>query len=156
MTSGGYSRKPSASWHRREGASNRMKASRHTRRAAERLFRDCRVGTRVDEDLAKGIAIGVIQSHRRHGVAVLSEFARLLRLDRDRHRAIVESAEPLPADLQAVIEGDLAQRGFDQRPIFIHAPALIGGMRVTIGSDVYDGSVRGRLVALARQLDEES
>ena len=27
-------------------------------------------------------------------------------------------------------------------------PALIGGMRITVGSDVYDGSVRGRLAAL--------
>jgi F0F1-type ATP synthase delta subunit len=33
--------------------------------------------------------------------------------------------------------------------MFTVEPALIGGMRVTIGSDVYDGSVRGRLEALA-------
>jgi F0F1-type ATP synthase delta subunit len=27
-------------------------------------------------------------------------------------------------------------------------PALLGGVRITVGSDVYDGSVKGRLTAL--------
>jgi len=31
---------------------------------------------------------------------------------------------------------------------FAQNPALIGGMRVKVGSDVYDGSVSGRLAAL--------
>jgi F-type H+-transporting ATPase subunit delta len=31
---------------------------------------------------------------------------------------------------------------------FIHSPALIGGMRIKVGSDVYDGSVQARLSAL--------
>jgi F-type H+-transporting ATPase subunit delta len=31
---------------------------------------------------------------------------------------------------------------------FTHSPALIGGMRIKVGSDVYDGSVQARLAAL--------
>jgi len=31
---------------------------------------------------------------------------------------------------------------------FAHSPALIGGMRVKVGSDVYDGSVQARLATL--------
>jgi F-type H+-transporting ATPase subunit delta len=31
---------------------------------------------------------------------------------------------------------------------FEHKPELIGGMRIKVGSDVYDGSVKARLAAL--------
>ena len=32
--------------------------------------------------------------------------------------------------------------------LFAQNPALIGGMRIKVGSDVYDGSVQARLAAL--------
>jgi F-type H+-transporting ATPase subunit delta len=31
---------------------------------------------------------------------------------------------------------------------FVHNPGLIGGMRIKVGSDVYDGSLRARLAVL--------
>ena len=34
---------------------------------------------------------------------------------------------------------------------YIQNPALIGGLRIQAGSDLYDGSVRARLNALAQQ-----
>ncbi|HVP79079.1 MAG TPA: F0F1 ATP synthase subunit delta [Thermodesulfobacteriota bacterium] len=33
---------------------------------------------------------------------------------------------------------------------FVHNPGLIGGMRIKVGSDVYDGSVRARLAGLEK------
>ena len=35
---------------------------------------------------------------------------------------------------------------------FVPNPELIGGMRVTVGSDVYDGSIRNQLAALEARL----
>jgi F-type H+-transporting ATPase subunit delta len=35
---------------------------------------------------------------------------------------------------------------------FTENPALIGGMRIKVGSDVYDDSVRARLAALEARL----
>jgi F-type H+-transporting ATPase subunit delta len=35
---------------------------------------------------------------------------------------------------------------------FTESPALIGGMRIRVGSDVYDGSLQRRLAALAARL----
>jgi F-type H+-transporting ATPase subunit delta len=35
---------------------------------------------------------------------------------------------------------------------FAENPALVGGLRVRVGSDVIDGSVAGRLAALADSL----
>ena len=34
--------------------------------------------------------------------------------------------------------------------LFVQNPALIGGMRIHIGSDVYDGSVRSGFAALEK------
>jgi F-type H+-transporting ATPase subunit delta len=34
---------------------------------------------------------------------------------------------------------------------FVENPALIGGIRITVGSDVYDGSVQGRLATLEQR-----
>ena len=77
--------------------------------------------------------------------AILSHFMRLVRLDLARHTATVESATPLPPDLQAAIEASLTRRyGPGLTTAFAQRPALIGGMRIQVGSDVYDGSVRGR------------
>jgi len=56
---------------------------------------------------------------------------------------------PLPPDLQADVQAGLARaHGPGLHISFAHRPTLIGGMRIQVGCDVYDGSVRGRLAAL--------
>jgi F-type H+-transporting ATPase subunit delta len=73
-------------------------------------------------------------------------------LDRDRHQAVVESAMPLPPDLRTSVEARVARMyGPGVSTSFADNPALIGGMRVKIGSDVYDGSVRSALLALEQR-----
>jgi F-type H+-transporting ATPase subunit delta len=79
----------------------------------------------------------------------LKHFVRLLRLDQEARTAIVASAAPLDPAVRAEIERGLARlhrRGLETR--FVVDPSLIGGMRVQVGCDVYDGSVRGGLAAL--------
>ncbi len=62
------------------------------------------------------------------------------------------SAVPLPADLRAQIEAGVARLyGPGIVTTFAEDPALLGGVRVTVGSDVYDGTVRGGLAALEAQ-----
>jgi len=58
---------------------------------------------------------------------------------------------PLPADLQASVQAGL-QSVYGPRIniLFAQRPALIGGMRIKVGSDVYDSSVRSRLAALEK------
>jgi F-type H+-transporting ATPase subunit delta len=73
----------------------------------------------------------------------------LVKLDLARHMATIESATPLPTDFQAAIEAGLTRRyGPRLTTAFAHLPALIGGVRIQVGSDVYDGSVRAGLAAL--------
>jgi F-type H+-transporting ATPase subunit delta len=126
-----------------------MKTTRRARRDARRLYRACLVGGLLDEDKARQVVRRVAAARRRGSLAILSHFQRLVTLDRDRHRAVVESAAPLAAELRARVQADVAQvYGPGVSTSFAENPSLIGGMRVKVGSDVYDGSVRTALQAL--------
>ena len=76
-----------------------------------------------------------------------------MRLERDRRTALVESAVPLGEDLRAGIADRLHHvYGPSLATSFTENAALIGGMRIKVGSDVYDGSVRARLASLGDRL----
>ena len=103
----------------------------------------------LDENRVRLAVRGVVEKKPRGYLAILSHFQRLLRLELDRHSARIESAIPLPPELQAAVQSNLARRhGAGLKFSFVDRPALIGGLRVRVGSDVYDGSVAGRLAAL--------
>jgi F-type H+-transporting ATPase subunit delta len=130
-----------------------MNAATRARKSARRLFRDCFVASGLDENRARRVVISVIDAGRRDALPLLTQFHRLVRLEHDRHRAIVESATPLPSDLQKVIGAGLARiYGPSLDSTFLHNVSLIGGLRIRVGSDVYDGSIRGRLAALEGRL----
>jgi F-type H+-transporting ATPase subunit delta len=81
---------------------------------------------------------------------VAREFARLVRLACSRETAIVETATPADEEAQTGIRSRLARLyGRHLSISFVPTPALIGGMRIKVGSDVYDGSVQGWLFAIA-------
>jgi F-type H+-transporting ATPase subunit delta len=88
---------------------------------------------------------------RRDSRAILAHFLRLLRLDYDQHTAKVESATPLSPELQATTRITLTRLyGPGLATSFSDCPSLISGMRIRVGSDVYDGSVQAGLAALER------
>jgi F-type H+-transporting ATPase subunit delta len=133
-----------------------VKAKRKVTRAARQLFRLCRVDGALDQERVRQVARGLVESRRRGTVAILSEFLRQVRLDRDRRTALVESAAPLASAMRERIEADLTRiYGSDVTASFADNDALIGGLRIRIGSDVYDGSVRARLAALETRLGPE-
>ena len=128
-----------------------MRTSKQAAREAKKLFRLCLRNGLPDESSVRWVVQRVIESKRRGYLVLLSHFHRLLRLDRKRHFAEVQSASPLPTDLQASVEAGLRRTygpGLDIR--FLQLPSLIGGIRIRVGSDVYDGSVRSELAALER------
>jgi F-type H+-transporting ATPase subunit delta len=70
-------------------------------------------------------------------------------LDRLRHTAKVESAVPLSPELQANVHASLVRTyGPELNTSFAENSTLIGGMRIKVGSDVYDGSIKAGLAAL--------
>ena len=126
-----------------------MKISKLAQREARQVFRSCRVNGLLDDNQVRQ-ATALLLAKRPHGyVEILSRLHRLVKLELERRAARVESATPLPADLQA----DVADRirkiyGPGADITFSRNPALIGGLRVQVGSDLYDGSVRSRLEKL--------
>jgi F-type H+-transporting ATPase subunit delta len=130
-----------------------MKGTRRARRASRHLFRLCLVDGALDESRVRHVAQAIAASGRRGAVALLTAFQRQVRLHRDRNTAIVESASPLSGDVRAHVAVGL-ERTYGARlaTLFEDNSALIGGMRIKVGSDVYDGSVRARLAALEARL----
>ena len=126
-----------------------MKINKQAKREAKQLLRFCLVNGLLDENRVRNVVRHVVAGGRRDSLPILSHFRRLVKLEIAGRTATVESAAPLPPDLQASIEAGLARRyGPGLSTAFAHRPALIGGMRIQVGSDVYDGSVRASLAAL--------
>ena len=130
-----------------------MKISKQARRDAKELFQSCRADGVLDEAKVRQVVQGVIAAKPRGYLAILSHFQRLVKLDLDRRTARIESAVPLAEPQQAAIRANLARRYGDRLAFsFSQNPSLIGGLRVQVGSDVYDGSVEARLGELAGNL----
>jgi F-type H+-transporting ATPase subunit delta len=126
-----------------------MKTTRRARREAKQLFRVCLVNGLLDEGRVRRVVQHIAAARRHECPAILSHFGRLVKLDLARHAATIESAVSLPADLQAAIEAGLRRRyGPGLTTAFAQRAALIAGMRIQVGCDVYDGSVRARLATL--------
>jgi F-type H+-transporting ATPase subunit delta len=128
-----------------------MKITKKERREAKQLYRLCLVNGLLDENRVRQVVQRVIATGERDCPAILAYFLRLVKLDYAEHTATIESATALPADLQTIVQGELTQRyGPGFTTAFVESPELIGGMRIQVGCDVYDGSVRARLKELAK------
>jgi F-type H+-transporting ATPase subunit delta len=130
-----------------------MRGNKKVKRTARGLFRLCLVDGMLSPERIRQVARALASSRHRGSLRVLSDFQRLVRLERDRHTALVESATPLAETLRDGIQSGLARTyGNTLEMSFGENPALIGGIRIRVGSDVYDGSIRAKLTALASRL----
>jgi len=121
------------------------------KRRAKELYRWCLVDGRLKESRCRQVIGHVLQARRRGYLGILGEFRRLLKLERARHLARVDTAELLQTDLRARLRKALvAAYGEALITEFTQSPELIGGMRIRVANDVYDGSVKAKLVVLAR------
>lgn len=126
-----------------------MKIPKKARREAKELFRACVLDGQMDQARVRQVVTEVLAKKPRGYLAILSHFQRLVKLALEQRTARVESPVPLSPELQAEVQADLARTygpGLDIS--FTKNPTLIGGLRIKVGSDVYDGSIQGRLAAL--------
>jgi F-type H+-transporting ATPase subunit delta len=130
-----------------------MKISKEARRSSRQLFKACLVNGKLDEARVRDVVAKVSQAKPRAYMGILNNFSSLIRAELERQSAIVESATPLTADLQSSLKTSLSQKyGRELTLQFQTRPELLGGIRVKVGSDVWDGSVKARLEALQASL----
>jgi F-type H+-transporting ATPase subunit delta len=126
-----------------------VKISKQAQREARQLFRSCQVNGLLDESRVRQTVSLLVTQKPRGYIGILSRLQRLVKLDLEQHAASVESAMPLTADLQADVTGEIKRKyGAGVSISFAQNPALIGGLRIQVGSDLYDGSVKTRLEQL--------
>ena len=130
-----------------------MKTTKEARHLGRQLLRMSLVDGRPDRAKVQAVVQTMIDQKPRHYVGALETFQNLLRLELAKRHAVIESAAPLSVATTGAVLANLKQKyGDDLTTEFKVSPELIGGMRVKIGSDVYDGSVRNRLARLQEQL----
>jgi F-type H+-transporting ATPase subunit delta len=123
-----------------------MKISKQSRRDAKQVFQACLVNGQLDEARVRQTVSLLIERKPRGHIGILTQFQRLVKLDIEKRTARVESAVELGPDVQAAVKSNLVARyGPNVTLSFAVNPALIGGLRIQVGSDVYDGSIKARL-----------
>jgi F-type H+-transporting ATPase subunit delta len=127
-----------------------MKISKVAAATARRLFGLCHTGGRFDETKLRTVITRLVDSKPRDYRAILAALQRLTRLEIERRQVTVESAVELDeATRQRVVAGLAQQYGPDLVVQYQITPTLLGGLRIRVGNDVFDGSVQGRLDRLA-------
>jgi F-type H+-transporting ATPase subunit delta len=131
-----------------------MQIPKEARRKARELF-DAALDSSGRPDVSRTLALAdlLLKAAPRHALQILKEFSRLIRLETDKHHAVIQSAVPLDEASHRAIALSLKQRDGGEITLETKVDAaLIGGVRIRLGSQVWDASVRSRLQALGESL----
>jgi F-type H+-transporting ATPase subunit delta len=127
-----------------------MRGDKKTKQLAKQLFKLSLVNGAVSAEQVAGV-LGWIEKHSpRHPVALLKHYHHYIAAELAKSQAVVEHAGPVTDAALKLIESAMTQKY--QRPVSARAqpnPALLAGLRVRVGSDVYESSVAGQLAALS-------
>lgn len=131
-----------------------MKSRKESLRVAKKLFKASLVKGQLDLPTVRKIVRTLGDSKPRGYLGVLDAFWKLVRLDLEKNQAIIASAVELDSAAQKEVVANLKKKyGPQITTEFIVRPELIGGMKIRIGSDVWDGSVKGRLERLEEKFN---
>lgn len=130
-----------------------MKINKETRQLSKQLLRSSYTDGQLDRSRIASLVHSLIEKKPRNYIGVLDAYKRLLRLEVEKRTATIESASELSPEAARELVENLKQKyGADLSANFIVNPDLLGGMRIRVGSDVWDSSVRNRLQRLQAQL----
>ena len=127
-----------------------MKISKTAAAAGRRLFGLCQTDGRFDEAKLRSVVAKLIEAKPRDFKAILAAIQRLTRLEIARREVTVESAVPMDEPTrQRIVAGLEKQYGTGLILQYAVTPELLGGLRIRVGNDVFDGSVQNRIARLA-------
>jgi len=130
-----------------------MKINKEIRRLSREMMRASLTDGQLDRGKIASLVQSLITKKPRYYLAILEYYKRLLRLEVEKRHAKIESAAQLNSEVSAQIVEKLKRKyGNDLTTEFSTDPKLLGGVRIRVGSDVWDGSVRSRLERLQQEL----
>jgi F-type H+-transporting ATPase subunit delta len=130
-----------------------MKVNKEIRQVSREMLRASFTDGQLDSGRIGSLVDSLIARKPRNYVNILKNYRRLLRLELEKRRARIESASEVDPAVKSEIVASLKSKyGSDLSSEFLVNPELLGGMRIRVGSDVWDGTVRNRLERLQQQL----
>jgi F-type H+-transporting ATPase subunit delta len=127
-----------------------MAADKQTKLLAKQLFKLSVVNGVVSPEQVAGVLGWVEKTSPRRPVALLKAYHHRIALELAKSRAEVEHAGPVSDATLRQIEAAMTRRY--ARPVTASAkpnPSLLAGLRVRVGSDVYESSVASQLAKLS-------
>jgi F-type H+-transporting ATPase subunit delta len=130
-----------------------MKLNKEIRQLSRKMLQASFTDGELDPGRISSLVDSLITQKPRNYINVLKNYKRLLRLELEKRHATVEtSSEMDPAIRSEIIANLKTKYGNDLSTEFHVDPQLLGGLRVRVGNDVWDGSVRNRLERLQHEL----
>jgi F-type H+-transporting ATPase subunit delta len=130
-----------------------MKINKEIRRLSREMLRASFTDGQLDSGRITSLIDSLTARKPRNYIDVLKNYRRLLRLEVEKRRARIETASDVDREATSKVIENLKKRyGEDLTTEFVVNPQLLGGMRIRVGSDVWDGTVRNRLERLQQQL----
>jgi F-type H+-transporting ATPase subunit delta len=125
-------------------------AQKQAQQLARQLFRLSVVDGEVSADRVAGALEYIEKHHPMHQHAVLTAYHRLIAAEVARGQALVEHAGPVTPQTVTDIGAKMTARyGRKVTALAKRNDALLAGVRVRVGDDVYESSVADRLASLA-------
>jgi F-type H+-transporting ATPase subunit delta len=127
-----------------------MAAKKQTQQLARQLFKLSFENGQITAERVAGVLGYVEKIQPPQMVAVLKAYQRLVATELGRGLAVVEHAGAVSPSVLQAIAAQLTKKY--ARPVTTTAkanPALLAGLRVRIGDDIYENSVSSQLGALA-------
>ncbi len=130
-----------------------MKINKEIRQLSREMLRASFTDGQLDPGRITSLVDSLIARKPRRYIEVLKNYRRLLRLELEKRQAKIETASEVDSATTSELVVNLKKKyGSDLATEFVVNPELLGGMRIRVGSDVWDGTVRNRLERLQREL----
>jgi F-type H+-transporting ATPase subunit delta len=130
-----------------------MKINKEIRQLSRAMLRASFTDGQLDPGRVRSLVDSLIAKKPRNYIDVLKNYRRLLRLEMEKRHAKIETANEVDPAITSELVANLQKKyGGDLTTEFVVNPQLLGGMRIRVGSDVWDGTVRDRLERLQQEL----
>ena len=130
-----------------------MKLNKEIRQLSRKMLQASFTDGQLDPGRISSLVASLVTRKPRNYIDALKNYKRLLRLELEKRRARIDTASEVEPAIRSEIEANLKSKyGNDLSSEFHVDPQLLGGMRIRVGNDVWDGSVRNRLERLQHEL----